>query len=335
MIRERRIQQNAMAMGGMVIPEDPGTFSWSVEAIAPDRLTAKMYLNSPDSIYIDWGDGSGTETVTDPTNSVSIPTHTYASEGIYTISIHGEATTMSIVPESAGDDMATPVSIDSVVGSMLIVDYTAFLKNCPVTSYPDYFLEYLDPLSRVYHTFYRSGVTHGSILRSEDNPWGEWSQWTDVFYGSELTTYDPYFLGNMINAPSGCYTNLYYGCPLTSIEKTVWGYNPTNSYMYMTFYQGDLSGGINSNIMDGFIWDGSNITMRGVFGTTNCPEWPTGAFDRMPEPYNVYGMFRDNPQTQGSADPLWTMWPNTRFTGKCFLSCTGLDNYDDIPDDWK
>ena len=76
---------------------------------------------------------------------------------------------------------------------------------------------------------------------------------------------------------------------------------------------------------------------------TSLTEIPEGLFANCPNITDFSGMFASCTGLTGEAPELWTRGTNTEENGymgnpdgeSCFDSCTGLTNYDNIPDYWK
>lgn len=64
---------------------------------------------------------------------------------------------------------------------------------------------------------------------------------------------------------------------------------------------------------------------------------PSGLFDNCTAVTSFVGCFRNCSSLTGLAPELWdkTKWPYVTRSDRCFVNCTGLSNYADIPSDWK
>ncbi|GAI81616.1 unnamed protein product, partial [marine sediment metagenome] len=61
---------------------------------------------------------------------------------------------------------------------------------------------------------------------------------------------------------------------------------------------------------------------------------PVGLFDNNTDVNTFQSCFGKGQNLTGLAPELWLREPEPNGS-KCFYNATGLDNYDDIPDDWK
>lgn len=61
---------------------------------------------------------------------------------------------------------------------------------------------------------------------------------------------------------------------------------------------------------------------------------PEGLFSNCPNVTNFDNTFSDCSGLTGSAPELWKRTNVTKYS-ECFERCTNLDNYSDIPDNWK
>jgi hypothetical protein len=85
------------------------------------------------------------------------------------------------------------------------------------------------------------------------------------------------------------------------------------------------------------VWDISGNMRDMFFGCTSLelvPEFPESSTRGV----RVDGCFNNvGSGMKGTVEELWntTKFPNIALFTNCFRTCTGLDNYDDIPDNWK
>lgn len=72
---------------------------------------------------------------------------------------------------------------------------------------------------------------------------------------------------------------------------------------------------------------------------TSLKKIPENFFDNAPNATYFYSAFQNCTSLTGNAVPLWdTEFKGinaTRHGGSCYRGCTGLDNYDSIPNSWK
>ena len=66
----------------------------------------------------------------------------------------------------------------------------------------------------------------------------------------------------------------------------------------------------------------------------NCPNVEVWGLENTDSRYASRGTFYNCISLTGKAPELWNR-DNVKDNFFCFYNCTNLENYDDIPDDWK
>lgn len=155
------------------------------------------------------------------------------------------------------------------------------------------------------------------------------------------------------------FANTFFGCNKISgtIPENLFRNCSNVTDFSQTFYNCAFSGTIPESLFS----DAVNATnFGGTFCGCKINEIPEGLFHNNTEITNLYFTFARNEITEIPANLFNSCTKNNSFggtfayctslTGKapelwnrsnvtsyyyCFRDCTGLENYDDIPDDWK
>jgi hypothetical protein len=153
----------------------------------------------------------------------------------------------------------------------------------------------------------------------------------ECFYICEnLTKIPDGLFDNNINATS--FGDCFYGCSsLKEIPKGLFD-NNINAINFWSCFDGCSS---LTEIPEGLFDNNINATYFSYcfYGCVNLTKIPDGLFDNNINATYFYRSFSDCVNLTGLAPDLWTR--SNVYGDNCFMGCTNLSNYADIPNSWK
>ncbi len=299
------------------------------------KFTFKIVTSAPDTVFtlpltlvggythnftVKWGDSSSsTITAYDDVDKA----HTYSSAGTYEVEIKG------ICPGFKFNNGGSKLLITEVIswGNVYFRELNFF--GCSnLTTLP----EETGKLSLV-TSFYRcfrftrinpipAGLFKGNTIASD---------FRDVFYESLNCQAVPSGLFDDNIAMANVTTSFYNTPQLTSIPSGLFDNNVNITNMASVFRLSRITS-IPSGLFD------NNINVTSFWNAfRQCPNLtsiPEGLFDNNTAVTTFNTAFYQVTNLTGLAPELWLRVPEPTGIG-CFSGCTGLDNYGDIPADWK
>ncbi len=311
------------------------TIDLSSSGVTSRNFTVYFTANYTYNVYINWGDGTAVQTYNGKYSSNS-PTHTYASgTNRFDIRIWSESGTLPFVKFS---DSSTYMALVSAF-------YTAFkFTGAGISYYLCSNLTHVDKQCFIYNRWSGQNGTFRNCTKLKLQLEHNFLQ----HYTSGVLNYmfasAPNLTGVVPTIPNGTTSMLHYcnGASLLSGSLPEIPASVTNmGYAFRNC--SDLTGSIPdipinvTNLYYAF------YNCRGLSGKVpyiagaSLP--PQGA-NSAPE-CNLGSAFRGCTGLRGKAPEFWnpTLYPNviqpTTSTNACFMGCTGLSNYNDIPPLWK
>lgn len=324
-------------------------------------------ISTPSNVYIDWGDGSSDLMYASGNEAFMRPTHHF-EEGTYEVRIYGEAgglmtgfgnewgkcitaieewgnlgftsmnlglcgTAIKTLPENTGEVFAKVTNFDNA-----FQDCTE-LETLPAGMFRGV------QVSRLFAVFSRCS----SLKEIPEDLFAGMDKLTDltaVFMEcSSLETVPAGLLKDLENLDK--IVNLFAECyALREIPAGFFDHNPR-----LQTFTGVFRNTAIEAVPEG-LFDNTpelNNLMEAFYNCSSLKSVPAGIFDRNLKIAGVYGLFSgcsaltgESPYTlmgerkvhlyeRSAADGFAEI---TDF-GACFLDCSGLDDYDSIPEDWK
>lgn len=208
--------------------------------------------------------------------------------------------------------------------NLLVVDCSAMFRNCTEISHvPDSIYKFfhdveMEGVNYELYSFIDSDEEVGEIKVS-DLPVGLFEglknvlRLTDVLpHMSKVTTIPEGFFNGIVPGTADDFINLH------------WAFS----------YNNHISD-IPQNLFDPLRGLEQKISMSDMFSNcTGLKSIPDGLFDGLKNVLNFSAMFFNCTELTGEAPRLWEMFPDAEGAS-CFEGCTGLTNYDEIPNHWK
>ncbi|MCD8030840.1 MAG: hypothetical protein LUF85_08500 [Bacteroides sp.] len=278
-----------------------------------DHFTVILPFPDPVARTINWGDGHTEET------SASEPTHTYENEGTYIVKVYGEIQT---------------ISSDSFLSSEI---YTSQLRRI---------LSWGDPSLRITSMKYAfsnyTGLT--SVSADEYGAFGLVTDFSYCFWSCiALATIPAQLFAHASGATS--FARCFRNCSLLSIlpeglfencpDATDFSYCFTGAWALATIPENLFANCPEASDLYACFYDCKALTSL-----------PESLFAHNPQIRYFNECFCDCKALTGETpkDPdggeLWERagkegYPGSISASYCFENCTGLSNYDKIPDNWK
>jgi hypothetical protein len=253
------------------------------------------------NILVNWGDGSS-NTVTSTTDSNRI--HTYATAGVYELSIIGFMPGWKVNNNSSIRDLITGIIDFGRVG-LRTLDFFGCVNLTSIPSSLTMEVGY-DGLSAMV-TF--AGFMRGTGIISIPN---------NIFQSSPLAE---------------TFTDSFSFTPITVIPSGVFSQNPLGSVFNSTF-NGCVQ--LNSYSLDLFDNCPNVINFSSTF--RNCRSLTQSlqfTFNTQVTTFaNIYNMSTTTNSMSGTAPELWLRIPEPSGTA-AFRNCEGLSNFNLIPTNWK
>jgi energy-converting hydrogenase Eha subunit F len=315
--KENRANPNAIYFEesslGWVYFEDK--LVWQKEAISPEfiftvSLTEETQITLPllngytYDFTIDWGDGSSIGTVTSYNDADA--THTFMA-GTYDITINGICQCFRTATFSIYDQL------DESIGN--IAPYITEIKQWGICDFLSLSFSVCD---------YLSSIPNGKITGADNV--------TDIrglFMTTSITSIPDGLLDLCIKVNNA--TGVFASYSISSIPAGLFDNNPLITSFKDTF----LSSSIQS--IPAGLFDNCTLSVRFDTCFLECKSLtsiPAGLFDNCTLATDFTQCFMSCESLSGNAPELWLRVPepNGLF---CFAECTGLDNYAEIPSDWK
>lgn len=214
--------------------------------------------------------------------------------------------------------------------------------KCKVVVLLDWFsfeVEFLDPNKLAAYDVMTNGAC---AIKTSDSSFGEMNSIQEVLYvGSYGTNPLEVTVYGLFQYMNNLHSNAVY-VKLTS-PLPYWAFIPdARSYTAIPFSLNQFDEIVEDIFLDNLIDARSNGEFHALEGTYLFSDGylrkiPDKLVEWVQEGYitsNFKGMFYDCVNLTGEAPRLWEIFPDADGTG-CFHGCTGLTNYNDIPDNWR
>lgn len=289
---------------------------WEVYVDVTASTEVYIYLETPTSMQIDWGEGGGWET---HNNSVSgARSHTYSSTGTYTIKLKGSCSGLDFTLQAG----ITPTyitgcsTIGGITGPSLYLGYL-FTYATSLTTVPnDLFHWIANKITSLDYAFYESGLTN-----------------VPSFAGcSSLTTVGGLFYSCPITSLP---ENIFEDCPIIDMSSAFYGTRLTgelpatvfkratseNLSISMTF--GNINYGDGITIPENFFSElTGNVIVYGVFNSSKLTSVPSTIFDDVTANITNMGYAFYGTQAASYPDLTASCFANCTNTRSCFNDCS-------------
>ncbi|MBR3782814.1 MAG: hypothetical protein IKL14_05545, partial [Alphaproteobacteria bacterium] len=313
-----------------------------------DTDSFEFSISAAGEFIVDWGDGT-VETITKPDTTKTTYSHNYATANTYTIGLSGQATayntSTAAISFYVNSSQTKIASIDGSLGA-IFGTLSSDTNNQP----------------RFYQTFYKATNMTGSIpsdlFAGISGAPAERMFYSTFAYCSGLTSIPSDLFAGISGAPASyMFYETFRDCTgLTSIPSDLFaGISgaPASYMFYSTFYG---CSGLTGAIPDGLFAGISGApaegmfqqTFRGCSGLTSIPENLFGNISGvLLYSDSLFAMFAGctsltGPSARINGQYLYEIWPNVSFYNSVgsyvigpYYQCTGLSDYNQIPNNWK
>ena len=283
---------------------------WKVDITTTGSSQAfRMYLGNTTDFTVDWGDNS--QSIFNEAEGYK--THSYTNPGTYTLTMHGNTTTINFYLGSpALNNIVTRIQnrINGITG---IISFNQMFRQCVnlTGSIPN----------RMFHSF-PNALT-----------------FNETFYGcSNLRGPIP---SGLFSNNTSCisYLSTFQGCTSLDgiIPYDIFGQNSVCTTVKWAFRNTGLVGYIPENLFASMslLNDCTGTFLNDFAGTlTGFMYLPTTLFDNNALVGSFLNCFYGNTSMGGIAPELWNRIP-VPDGAQCFRSCTSLSNFGSIPSNWK
>jgi hypothetical protein len=262
------------------------------------------YLGLTPSLYINWGDGNTSPLITSTTSSDRI--HTYASAGIYTITISGFMPGFVVNNNASIRSLITELVQWGIVGLRTVNFYgcnnlTAIPGSASLSAVGGY--TGLDEVLSFVYFMRGTGITAIPADLFDYSP--NATIFTDAFSSTPITTVPSGLFDEVTNAST--FASCFFNCTsLSSVPSTLFDTCPNVTSFSSTFR--------NCRALGNVLQFANNLNVS----TFN----------------NVYNMSSVTNVLAGTAPELWNRTP-TPSGIDAFNNCNGLSNFASIPANFK
>ena len=334
---------------------------WELEVTttsSSQNMTIQM--DGPVNLTVDWGDG-----IEEATSLTSL-THTYASAGVYTLRIGGQASRIHFDNPDAQARLTGILSVvqaisgltsfentfnncSNLTGSIhaglfdnapLVTSFQSTFANCSglTGSIPSGLFDNNTQVTTFSSTFYGCSGLTGSIPSGlfDNNPL------VTTFYCT--FAYSPGFTGSI---PSGLFDNnplvtIFTGTFAAGSSSGLTGSIPSglfdNNTQVTSFYGTFVScSGLTDSIPSGLFDNNTLVTsFESTFSyCSSLTSIPSGLFDNNALVTNFRDTFNECTGVTSAVPTLWISHPGATTHGRCFYNVINASNYASIPADWK
>lgn len=302
---------------------------------------------------VDWGDGnSGTVTSFDDTNAI----HTYSSSGEYSICIMGKCQCFSMVNGEGYFDIQnyiikviqwgncdfrllnfygcanlTEIPNGAITGANEITTFMGGFGITGLTVIPEgLFDNCKNVISFAICFFECDGITTVPASLFKDQQYAV--DFTMCFMNCNNIESIPADLFDGCSSAENFSYCFNYNNKLNAIPESLFDDCPLAIDFSYTFHCCKTITEIPDGLFNNMI---AATTFVGTFALcNNLVTFPVDLFDNCLSATSFRSCFSGSSNIDGNAPELWNDYPDANGTN-CFYACTGLDNYDDIPVDWK
>lgn len=349
----------------VVTDSDPMILEYTISDIEAEP---SIPVGSPSNVYVDWGDGSGDVMYASGNGAFYRPGHTYASPGTYTVKIYGETSAIMTGSEATGS-VITAIESWGDLGftSMSYGMQYAAIRTLPedtreafrnVTNFNNAFQHCTNLESIPGRLFAGTEARSLSAVFSGCTSLKEIP--ADLFEGAEnvtsvtamfmfcssLETIPDRLFSPLVNLQSA--VNLFAEC--TSLKEI-----PKNLFdgcSQLTRLTGTFRSSAITTVPESLFDDLTELTniMEIFYYCESLESVPAGLFDNNKKLTSVYGLFNGCSSLKGESPYTVIDGTNVHLYERadypedfsaistystCFTGCTGLDDYESIPSDWK